>query len=220
MHTHGGSQLSAPRVPRPLLTPRPTSTTNGSSTWRASSWPTTRRPCPCWPTTPLRAGTPPGETPLPDRPPLQPRLPLRASLLNAELCPGGRPGPEPGLDTAVPRPHIPTEDRRLSLQALKLGPSAPEPHCLPSQAGPLAASGRAQPSSAPRAVQGLRLPAALALQVGPRRALQVQVQPPWGQARGRGQVVDPQAAWPLLPAAQPPGPEGLLHVPGVAVPRT
>lgn len=67
-HTRGGSQLCAPRVSRPLLTPRPTSTTSGSSTWRASSWPTMRRPCPCWPATPLRAGTPPGEMPLPDRP--------------------------------------------------------------------------------------------------------------------------------------------------------
>lgn len=120
------TELSAPQVPHPLLTPRPTSTTSGSSTWRASSWPTTCRPCPCWPTTPLRAGPRPGEMPLPDRPPLQPRLPLRASSLNAELCPGGRPSPEPGLDTAVPRPHTPTEDRGLSPQALRLGPSAPD----------------------------------------------------------------------------------------------
>lgn len=155
------TELSAPQVPHPLLTPRPTSTTSGSSTWRASSWPTTCRPCPCWPTTPLRAGPPPGEMPLPDRPPLQPRLPLRASPLNAELCPGGRPSPEPGLDTAVPRPHTPTEDRGLSPQALRLGPSAPDhppPPRPPSRAGPLAAPGQAQPSSAPRAVRGQGCP--------------------------------------------------------------
>ena len=69
---------------------------------------------------------------------------LRASPLNAELCPGGQPGPEPGLNTTVPRPHAATEDHGLSLRALRLGPSAPEPPCPPSQAGPLAAPGTAQ----------------------------------------------------------------------------
>ncbi|XP_032316499.1 lipase maturation factor 1 isoform X3 [Camelus ferus] len=56
-------------------------------------------------------------------------------------------------------------------------------------------------------------------QVGPGRALQVQVQPPRGPACGRGQVVDSEEARPLLPTAQPPGPEGLLQVTGVAIPR-
>lgn len=60
----------------------------------------------------------------------------------------------------------------------------------------------------------------LSLQVGPGRALQVQVQPPRGPARRRWQVVDPEEDRPLLPASQPPEPEGLLQVTGVAVPST
>ncbi|XP_048967527.1 lipase maturation factor 1 isoform X4 [Canis lupus dingo] len=39
---------------------RPTSTTSGSSTWQASSWPTMPQLCPYWPSTLSRAGRPPG----------------------------------------------------------------------------------------------------------------------------------------------------------------
>lgn len=44
----------------PAFLPRPTSTTSGSCTWRASCWPATPRRCPCWRTAPSRAGSPPG----------------------------------------------------------------------------------------------------------------------------------------------------------------
>ncbi|XP_075851038.1 lipase maturation factor 1 isoform X2 [Microcebus murinus] len=56
-------------------------------------------------------------------------------------------------------------------------------------------------------------------QVGPRRALQVQVQPPRGQTRRRGQVVGAEADRPLLPGAQPARPAGLLQGPRVAAPE-
>uniref|UniRef100_A0ABI7W8I7 Lipase maturation factor n=2 Tax=Felis catus TaxID=9685 RepID=A0ABI7W8I7_FELCA len=39
---------------------RPTSTTSGSFTWQGSSWPTTGRLCPYWPSTLSRTGPPPG----------------------------------------------------------------------------------------------------------------------------------------------------------------
>ncbi|XP_034807541.3 lipase maturation factor 1 isoform X4 [Pan paniscus] len=56
-------------------------------------------------------------------------------------------------------------------------------------------------------------------QVGPRRALQVQVQPSWGQARCRGQVVGAEEDRSLLPSAQPGGAEALLQGPWVASAR-
>lgn len=56
--TSRGAAISSPTSP-----PRPTSTMTGSSTWPASSWPATLRPCPCWHTTPSQAGPHPGKTP-------------------------------------------------------------------------------------------------------------------------------------------------------------
>ncbi|XP_048645376.1 lipase maturation factor 1 isoform X2 [Marmota marmota marmota] len=55
-----------------------------------------------------------------------------------------------------------------------------------------------------------------AFQVDPSRALAVQVQPSWGQARRRGQVVGAQEARPLLPRSPPRGPGGLLQGAGLA----
>ncbi|XP_047693695.1 lipase maturation factor 1 isoform X3 [Prionailurus viverrinus] len=51
---------SVPTARASFLTPRPTSTTSGSFTWQGSSWPTTGRLCPYWPSTLSRTGPPPG----------------------------------------------------------------------------------------------------------------------------------------------------------------
>lgn len=56
--------------------------------------------------------------------------------------------------------------------------------------------------------------------MGQGRALQVQIQPPWGPSRCQWKVVDPEENRPLLSSTQPPGLEELLSVTGVAIPRT
>nr|XP_036861534.1 lipase maturation factor 1 isoform X4 [Manis javanica] len=64
--TRGGGPASSPPTTTAwtgscgLRLSRPTNITSGSSTWQAGSWPTMPRFCPCWPSTLLRAGTPPG----------------------------------------------------------------------------------------------------------------------------------------------------------------
>lgn len=59
----------------------------------------------------------------------------------------------------------------------------------------------------------------VSLQVDPRGTLQVQIQPTWGKARQRGEVVDSEEDRPLLPRCQPPGPEEVLRRQELAVPR-
>lgn len=59
----------------------------------------------------------------------------------------------------------------------------------------------------------------VSLQVDPRGTLQVQIQPTWGKARQRGEVVDSEEDRPLLPPRQPPGPEEVLRRQELAVPR-
>nr|XP_035939301.1 lipase maturation factor 1 isoform X4 [Halichoerus grypus] len=64
--TQGGGHASSPPTTTAwtgscgLLPSRPTSTTSGSSTWQAGSWPTTPQLCPYWPSTLSRTGRPPG----------------------------------------------------------------------------------------------------------------------------------------------------------------
>lgn len=55
--------------------------------------------------------------------------------------------------------------------------------------------------------------------VDPRGTLQVQIQPTWGNARRRGEVVDSEEDRRLLPPRQPPGPEEVLRRQELAVPR-
>ncbi|XP_007499344.1 lipase maturation factor 1 isoform X2 [Monodelphis domestica] len=59
-----------------------------------------------------------------------------------------------------------------------------------------------------------------AFQVDQRRTLQIQVQPPRGEACCGGKMVDPKETWPLLPCSQSQGAEEFLSVEGLASPRT
>lgn len=198
-----GSACSQQRL---LFSPRPTSSTSGSCTWRAGSWPTTPRLCPYWPSTPSRTGRPPGRTP----------------LLHGTLSTAAPQGPSSrgthGLGTpasagadprrweppaAVARPQCPLRGRAPFCRC-HLGPHRP---CATPRSGSSAGRGTGRLTRGPPS------------QVGPGRALQVQVQPPRGPARRRRQLVGPQEAGALLPAGHPRRAEGLLPGAGVAIPR-
>lgn len=109
----------------PLLAPRPTSTTSGSSTWQASSWPTMPRLCPCWPLIPLRTGPPPGKILLPHgTPPTVASAASQGCSPKCRRCSGGQApiswkragvhrsaGPQV---TPFPQHHSPAERARTS----------------------------------------------------------------------------------------------------------
>ncbi|XP_037588172.1 lipase maturation factor 1 isoform X4 [Cebus imitator] len=79
------------------------------------------------------------------------------------------------------------------------------------------AAGRRHRGPVPAGTQPLRGQAPT--QVGPRRALPVQVQPPRGQPRRAGQVVGAEEDRRLLPPTWPGGAEGLFQGPGGASAR-
>nr|XP_039333771.1 lipase maturation factor 1 isoform X9 [Saimiri boliviensis boliviensis] len=79
------------------------------------------------------------------------------------------------------------------------------------------AAGRRRCGPVPAGTQPLRGQAPA--QVGPRRALPIQVQPPRGQPRRTGQVVGAEEDRHLLPPSQPAGAEGLFQGPGGASAR-
>lgn len=200
-------------APSPF-SPRPTSTTSGSCTWRASSWPTTPRHCPYWPSTLSRTGRPPGRSPLLHRTPVHCSLSGPSSRGTCSQL--GTPAtcrcrcPVLGAPPSCGRSAGPADSGDEDPSAdVTWAPAVPGP-------GPCATprSGRSAGSRTGCLTWGLPS------QVGPGRALQVQVQPPRRPARRRRQVVGPQEARALLPPGQPPRPEGLLPVAGVAVPRT
>lgn len=124
----------SPPIPStpPVLAPRPTSNTNGSSTWQASSWPTTPRPCPCWPSTPLQTGPPQGKTPPRWGPhQLWPQLPLRASPPNAE-CALGAGSPTPGNVPSIEgcTGHLPKGHGLLRKDSMPCPPAPVGSRCL------------------------------------------------------------------------------------------
>lgn len=199
--------------------------------------------CPYWPSTLSRAGRPPGRTCLLDGTPAHCFLgglsgPGRIRhpgpcLEPLQTCPGVRSpgsGPAPLLRPAgLRRGKGPPEGQACPLlpsgcraKSLALSQASPEPPQSPWQ--PWQQWGRGFPGqhhlrgAAARQVEGGPPDEGSLLQVAAGRALQVQVQPPWGPTRRRRQVVAPEEDRPLLPPRQPPGPGGLLPLPGVAAP--